>query len=163
MHILSLLPPACLCKRIFINNCGIRIGGSRRLLSLHVCCWPRCPSVPDLVPDGMWGSWGPILRLTGLSAFTEVCSVPVLQWKCLKSLGRKSWYYLFVCKTAEVSVILTASVVLIMWLSNRAFPSKASNKNKCKKLVLRSLSSECAEGQLRNLTSWWCWRQRVAF
>lgn len=34
----------------FINNCDIEIGGSKRVLSLHVCCCPQCPSVPDLVP-----------------------------------------------------------------------------------------------------------------
>lgn len=162
MHILSLLPPACLCKRIFINNCGIRIGGSRRLLNLRVCCWPQCPSVPDLVPGWYVGKLGTHFKAHRSFSFYRSLLCACIAVKMFEVLGKKK-LVVFVCKTAEVSVILTASVVLIMWLSNRAFPSKASNKNKCKKLVLRSLSSECAEGQLRNLTSWWCWRQRVAF
>lgn len=163
MHILSLLPPACLCKRIFINNCGIRIGGSRRLLSLHVCCWPQCPSVPDLVPGWYVGKLGTHFKAHRSFSFYRSLLCACIAVKMFEVLGKKK-LVVFICMQDGWSISNTNSISSADNVTvNRAFQSKASNKNKCKKLVLRSLSSECAEGQLRNLTSWWCWRQRVAF
>lgn len=160
MHILSLPPPACLCKRIVINNCGIRIGGSRRLLSLHVCCWPQCPSVPDLVPGWSLGKLG-----THFKAYRSFSFYRSLLWACIavkmfEVLGKKK-LVLFICVQDSWSISNTNSADNLT-LSTEPLRAKLQ-KNKCKKLVWQSLSSECAEGQLRNLTTWWCWRQSLAF
>lgn len=147
---------------IFINNCGIRIGGSKRLLSLHVCCWPQCPSVPDLVPGWCVEKLGTHFKLTGLSAFTEVCST-CTALKMFQVLGKKM-LLLFICMQDSWSISNSNSISGADNLTLSTEPLRAKlQRNKCEKPVWQSLSSECAEGQLRNLTSWWCWRQRMAF
>lgn len=50
-------------------------------LSVHLCLlW---------FLGGTWRSWGPVLKLKDLLAYTDVCPVSASYWKYLKSSGRK--------------------------------------------------------------------------